>query len=406
MSRHSTPTTQEEVKKELEDYLDEKGISNVFIHIVEHLLLQKPDNPIQFIIDHLSAKYPEAVSKGAPTQKSSVVGSVAGKEGNGLAFSSDDEDTEDDDDDISDIRSIPVVRRTRRRTAVSAACLTASTMQDHESKSFEKTPEQSNRITTILRKNMIFQSLDTEQMQVVVNAFVPLEFSEGQDIITQGDPGDMFYLLESGEAQVWVSKGGAEPTNMLTYANGSGATFGELALMYNAPRAATVRASTDVKVWALDQVTFKSITVGSVQQRYERQIEFLRNVKILSEMSEEERREAAAALTRRQFNTGQVIVRQGDRGNDFYIVETGEVVCTQQESPDRPPREVLRLLDGDYFGEIALLTNRPRQATVTAVQPTTVLSMDRATFKRLLGPLKSILQRNMNSYKEFVTEHV
>ena len=83
----------------------------------------------------------------------------------------------------------------------------------------------------------------------------------------------------TGEADVYVSKRGGEPFKVLTYANGSGAAFGELALMYNAPRAATVRASTNVKVWSLDQSVFRSIVVGSAARRMDQQIEFLRKVK-------------------------------------------------------------------------------------------------------------------------------
>ena len=91
----------------------------------------------------------------------------------------------------------------------------------------------------------------------------------------------------------------------------------------------------------------------------------------------------------------------------FFRCHTeGELLCTAQKSPDEAPQELIRLGIGDYFGEIALLTNRPRQATVTALKPTVCLSVDRNTFKRKLGPLKTMLQRNMKDYQKFVTEHV
>merc|ERR1711865_210434 len=176
-----------------------------------------------------------------------------------------------------------------------------------------------------------------------MGAFIPMEFKSGTDIITQGEDGKHFFLLATGEADVYVSKRGGEPFKVLTYANGSGAAFGELALMYNAPRAATVRASTNVKVWSLDQSVFRSIVVGSAARRMDQQIEFLRKVKVLESLTENERREIASALTRKSYNTGQVIVRQGDRGDDFYIVEEGELLCTAQKSPDEAPSELLRL---------------------------------------------------------------
>ena len=279
-------------------------------------------------------------------------------------------------------------------------------LKTEEPKIFEKTSQIAAGIRNILNKNILFQHLDDAQLTTVVNAFAPMDFKAGTDIITQGETGQHFFLLASGEADVYVSKRNGTPNKVLTYANGSGAAFGELALMYNAPRAATVRASTDVNVWALDQSVFRSIVVGSAAKRMDQKIQFLKNVKVLSNLTEKERREVASALTRTSFNTGQVIVRQGDRGNDFYIIEEGELLCTAQKSPDEAPSELLRLSSGDYFGEIALLTNRPRQATVTALKPTVLLTTDRNTFKRVLGPLKVMLKRNMKDYQKFVTEHV
>ena len=373
---------------------------------MEKLLLQKPDNPIQFIIDHLSKSYPEAVSKGSPTQAESVAASLLEQDGKpSLELSSDDDDDESDDD-LMDLQSIPIARRTRRRTAISAPVINVGDIKMAESKSFEKSPDQYKRIQESLQKNLLFQNLDGEQMHKMIDAFMPQEFSADSDIITQGDEGTHFFLLESGEAAVYVTKNEHETMKVMTYEDGSGAVFGELALMYNAPRAATVRAVSDCRVWALDQVTFKQIVVNSNLDRYERQIEFLKNVKILSSLDEDERRICASSLKRIHYNAGQVIVRQGDKGKDFYIVEKGEVLCTAQESPEHPPKNLLKLTVGEYFGEIALLTGRPRQATVTALQATTCLKIDRITFKRKLGNLKEILQRNMESYKEFVTEHV
>ena len=328
-----------------------------------------------------------------------------------LDFSDEDDSDEDSDDDISDMQSIPVIRRTRRRTAVSAGVFDISNVKTGDAKVFEKGPAVAAGIRSILRKNILFQHLDEEQMRTVINAFMPMEFGDQDDIITQGEDGEHFFLLASGEADVYVTKKSvgdepSEPVKVLTYTNGSGAAFGELALMYNAPRAATVRANGPVKVWALDQTVFRQILTGSAARRYDQQIEFLRNVKVLASLSEEERRDIASCLKRVSFNSGQVVVRQGDRGEDFYIVESGELLCSAQKSPDLAPEELLRLESGDYFGEIALLTNRPRQATVTVLKPATLLTVDRATFKRVLGPLKTILKRNMKDYTKFVTEHV
>ena len=66
--------------------------------------------------------------------------------------------------------------------------------------------------------------------------------------------------------------------------------------------------------------------------------------------------------------------------------------------------EVLQVEEGGYFGEIALLTDQPRKANVYAVSDCKLLSTDRATFKRVMGPLTDILSRNMDMYKKVLQD--
>ena len=96
---------------------------------------------------------------------------------------------------------------------------------------------------------------------------------------------------------------------------------------------------------------------------------------------------------------------QGETGDKFYIIRKGVAVCTQQGA-DGKVAEVARLQEGHYFGEISLLTSKARQATVTASGPLDVLSMDRKTFKRVMGPLVDILNRNIGGYNQFMQQGV
>ena len=102
-------------------------------------------------------------------------------------------------------------------------------------------------------------------------------------IIKQGDPGEEFYVVDSGVPEVYVNKDGAE-VKVLTY--GEGDAFGELALMYNAPRAATVKANGAVKVWALDRLTFKVILMDTTMKKRNVYKGFLEQVDLLKSLSE------------------------------------------------------------------------------------------------------------------------
>lgn len=99
----------------------------------------------------------------------------------------------------------------------------------------------------------------------------------------QGDPGEEFYVVDSGVPEVYVKKDGAE-VKVLTY--GEGDAFGELALMYNAPRAATVKANGAVKVWALDRLTFKVILMDTTMKKRNVYKGFLEQVDLLKSLSE------------------------------------------------------------------------------------------------------------------------
>lgn len=110
----------------------------------------------------------------------------------------------------------------------------------------------------------MFNALDETELQVVINAIDEVKAPAGTRIISQGEDGDCMYVLESGSLLCSkIFKGQTEPTNLKTYVPGEG--FGELALLYNAPRAATINAVEDSIVWRLDRDTFNHIVKDAAQ---------------------------------------------------------------------------------------------------------------------------------------------
>jgi CRP-like cAMP-binding protein len=90
----------------------------------------------------------------------------------------------------------------------------------------------------------------------------------------------------------------------------------------------------------------------------------------------------AKRMEREEVPPGATIVREGERGDRFYVLFSGLLSVTQR---DRGNRGVLR--PGAYFGEVALAMDVPRTATVSAITPAVVASCDRATFDELVRPL-------------------
>lgn len=94
----------------------------------------------------------------------------------------------------------------------------------------------------------------------------------------------------------------------------------------------------------------------------------------------------------------QAIITQGEEGEDFFIILTGECSVTIDGN------EVGTLKEAEFFGEIALLTHKPRAATITAKSEVTCAKLDRTRFERVLGPCEDVLRRNMENYEKFKAE--
>jgi len=116
-----------------------------------------------------------------------------------------------------------------------------------------------------------------------------------------------------------------------------------------------------------------------------------------------ERLTVADALEAVSFEDTEVVVTQGEPGNDFFIILEGTAVVTQFRNEGEDSVEVGRLGTSDYFGEVALLLDRPRAATVTANGPLKCVKLDRARFERVLGPCSDILKRNIQQYNSYVS---
>lgn len=115
-----------------------------------------------------------------------------------------------------------------------------------------------------------------------------------------------------------------------------------------------------------------------------------------------ERSKLADALKEETYKNGEAIITEGETGDIFYLIMEGTAVAKKTLEPGKPPHEVYSYQSGEYFGELALLRNEPRAASIYATSDVKVLSLDRHSFKRLMGPMEEVLKRNMDVYKQFV----
>jgi len=374
-----------DTSRELKEYLEKHRVHELFTKIVEELLKTRPESPLQAIADYLASEYDvrAAVRRESGSRPTEVI----------EAYHNETEDEDDDDDDDGDAEdtdeagemvAIPApTRPAGRRTSVSAGVMNLERAKAHVAPVFDKSDEEKARILKCISSNPLFSECDNAALETLTAAFEKCSFPPGQVIIRQGDlVAEHFFLLDSGTASALIGE-----QEVKTYNDGD--SFGELALLYNQPRAATVKATSDAALWRLDQNTFKSIIVANVLEKRAKYIEFLKRCQLMQALSELEIMTLADSLEPRTFSKGQEIIVQGEVGNDFYVIEDGEVQCVKDGEP------VLKLSSGDYFGELALLYNQARQASVVVESDgASVLVIDRKTFQRLMGPLGAILKRN------------
>lgn len=367
-------------------------INAAVLYGLEILTQVRPEDPVAF----LAARLMEFGSLSSSTvvttaHSASASGATSAAGGAGAGVGVDAEAVEDEGDRR---RRMDAQKRMKRRSNVFSEPVKLD--RDWKPNFVPKSEEQKADIAKVLAGNVLFSGMEDSQRAIIIDAMEEKRFRPGDIIIQQGDPGDYYYILCAGACRVLK-----DGVTVLQCTKGMG--FGELALMYDAPRAATVQAvSEGVVAWAIDRITFKQVMIGTTQRRREMYEEFLQSVPILATLAKDEQLTVADALLSQSFVAGEVIVREGDTHADrFYIVEEGELMGTKAGVAG----EVCpRLNKGAYFGERALIVDAPRAATITAVVPSKCAVMDRAAFLRLIGPMSDLLKRNMSVYATFESD--
>ncbi|CAO3679865.1 hypothetical protein G6F70_006406 [Rhizopus microsporus] len=305
-------------------------------------------------------------------------------------FEDEEEDEEDEErDTVSDDMPnlVPPTNR-GRRTSVSAESMQPTFRT--EKIVIPKSDDQRAKIRTAISTNFLFKHLDDEQYQDVVNAMTEKKVKQGEHVIEQGAVGDYFYIVESGQLDCFI-----DGKKVASY--GPSGSFGELALMYNAPRAASIIAVTDCVLYALDRITFRSILMENTSRKRTMYERFLSEVPIFKSLEVYERHKIADALESVTFEDKEVIIKEGDVGEEFYLIESGEAIF-YKTMPDGSQKQVMVGKKGDYFGELALLNDKPRAASVIANGRLRCATLGKKAFTRLLGPVMEILKRNSENY--------
>ncbi|CAH8488259.1 unnamed protein product [Heterobilharzia americana] len=283
-----------------------------------------------------------------------------------------------------------------RRHSVAAESFNPATITGLESIVYPKSVAQKLRLKSVVKPIFIFRSLDENQLRRVIDAMKETPVTKGQVIIHQGDDGDYFYIIESGNYDILIND------EVIGSYAGSG-SFGELALMYNTPRAATIIAKTDGVLWSVDRATFQHIVLRQAFLKRQLYETWLSSVPLLRSLSVYERGNLADALGSHTYEDGAWIIQEGEPGEEMYFIEEG---CVEISAKNCKGEEVVlkQLHKNDYFGELALILHEPRKASARAIGRTKLAVLDVSSFERLMGPCVEIMQRELGHYRNQLLE--
>lgn len=268
-------------------------------------------------------------------------------------------ETDEDDDVVEDLPISVLQAKKNMRTSVSAEAFGVhNKKEDFTPPVINKSEESKKEIAERLRRSFMFQGLSEEEMNIVVGAMDIVYPGKREFVIKEGDDGDCMYVLEKGKLKAQKYFGDDQfPTVLKEYEPGD--AFGELALLYNAPRAASVMATEDCTLYKLDRGTFNHIVKDAAQKKREKYEEFLKMVDILKSMDEYERSKLADAFKDHEFKPGEFIIKEGEAGSIMFFIAEGTAHATKTLEAGKAPVEVKKYQKGDYFGEMALLKNEP-----------------------------------------------
>ncbi|KAL7982146.1 hypothetical protein Chor_001203 [Crotalus horridus] len=213
-------------------------------------------------------------------------------------------------------------------------------------------------ITDALSRNQFLKRLDLQQIRDMVECMYGRTYQQGNYIIKQGEPGNHIFVLAEGRLEVYQHNKFLSSIPVWT-------AFGELAILYNCTRTASVKAVTSVKTWALDREVFQNIMRRTAQARHDQYRNFLRSVSLLKNLPEDK-------LTK--------------------IIDCLEVVkVTQTPEGQTQPQLIKTLQKGDSFGEKALISDDVRSANIIADEnDVECLVIDRETFNQTVGTFEEL----------------
>jgi len=261
-----------------------------------------------------------------------------------------------------------------------AVCQGDDAVSRKSSEETRKTPEEYRIVKEgmLANKNLgpLVKHLSGAEVDRIVSQAFRIPVDQGSEVIKQRElKADLFYIVQSGN--FIVIKDSRQVTQIAP-----GGSFGELALLFRAPRAATVKATSDAVLWALSRQDLRVVMQAGLKKKLEEFARLVGKVSLLNKVQDKEK--LAQALVETTFYRDEYIIKQGEHGQTLFILHEGEVAVIKDGTEVK--RMAGRSDKVEYFGEKSLLEDEVRAASIRAVSSKVkVLALDRDTFLAIKG---------------------
>jgi len=247
-----------------------------------------------------------------------------------------------------------------------------------------------------ITRTPLLSELAGEELEEFINSLQLRSLAEGELLFQKGDPGDCLYIVGMGEILLEAPDASGKAIVFSHLAEGD--FFGEHGFMSRSSHAHSARAGTDASVLLIDRATFDAWVEkypairSTAEEFYKRRVlaQVMAITPVFEGIPDKARSELIHQFKLRTFENGDTIVCEGDIGDTFYLIRSGTVQVSTLNRKNRQQVMLGSMQAGEFFGEVALLTGKPRTATVKARGKVELMELSRADFDRIAVKYPSI----------------
>jgi len=224
-----------------------------------------------------------------------------------------------------------------------------------------------------LKQHFFFNNLSEDDLEMVISKMFYASVEKESYVFKQGDNASCFFIIDNGSVGIEID--GKEKKRL-----NERDMFGELSLLYNAPRSASIKCCTDCQFWVIDRKTFRNVVEEVTEKQFVENRAFLENIQFLKSMGENQKDSIAQAMISQKYAKETYLVNKGDQADSYFIIKEGSVDCIEENG------KVIRTIHaGETFGEAALYKAQTRSLSVKAKTVVKCIAIARDTLQNILG---------------------